>query len=196
MAITFPQAAEILKAGGIVAYPTETVYGLACRIDRPDSIARLKALKGRDGSKPILIAVQSVRAAGKYAHADRKMLSFLKEILPGPVAVLLRKKRTVPDSLAGKSGLVGIRVPASAVARRLASVCGAITSTSANPAGSKPAKTAGQAEKLLGLKSVLAGSCRYGAPSTLFNPATGEILRQGAYPAEKLLRLWRKHFGR
>ncbi|MFH0961172.1 MAG: L-threonylcarbamoyladenylate synthase [archaeon] len=194
MAVTFKQAVAILKKGGIVGYPTETLYGLGVRIDNLAAIGRLKKLKGRDGKKPFLIALPGVRSIPKYAHATRGQLAFLREILPGPVAVLLKRKATVPPEITGGSDLVGIRIPANRLARALAKSVGAITSTSANPAGKRPATSASQVERELGILSVVPGACKYGKPSTLMNVSTGKILREGAYSAEKLAEIWGRHF--
>jgi L-threonylcarbamoyladenylate synthase len=190
--VTIEEAVEIVRAGGIVAYPTETVYGLACKLEA-GPISRLKKLKGRDAGKPILIAVASAREIGKYAVVPRKLWPFLEKILPGPIAVVLDRKASVPASLTGGKKGVGIRVPAHPVARKLARDLGAITSTSANLAGRPPARTFSQVEKSgLGLLPILPGKCKFKKPSTLFDARRGKVLREGIVPAEKVYRLWRK----
>ncbi len=197
MAVTVEQAERVIRAGGIVAYPTETLYGLACKLEGAP-IARLKRLKGRDARKPILIAVPDVRSIGRYAAVPKRIIPFLKAVMPGPVAVVLdRRKGRVSASLTGGRRGVGIRVPDDPIARRLAREFGAITSTSANISGRAPSRTSRDVERSgLDLFTIIPGKCKYGRPSTLFDARTGRVVREGAVPAEKVYRLWKELAGR
>jgi len=195
MAISLKDAILILKRGGVVGYPTETIYGIGSRIDNPGAISRLKKLKGRDRKKPLLVAFPSVSAASKYVFLSEKEKKFLRKIMPGPVSAIVRSRPgKIPKSVTGGGDFVGIRIPENATARRLASSIGAIISTSANPSGDLPALSAEEVEKRLGIFSVVSGKCKYKRASTLIELSTGKILREGAYPKKRLLRKWKEAF--
>jgi L-threonylcarbamoyladenylate synthase len=134
---TLTAAARILRQGGIVAFPTETFYGLAASIDRVDAVQRVFEIKGRDLSKPILIligdqaALSSVTAEVPH-HATRLMDRYW----PGPLTLLFHASPDVPQVLTGKSGKIGVRISPHPVCRALIRHVGSpITGTSANLSG-------------------------------------------------------------
>lgn len=195
MALSLKDAILILKRGGIVGYPTETVYGIGSRIDLPEAVLRLKKLKGGDRKKPLLVAFSSISVASKYVFLSEKEKKFLRKIMPGPVSAIVRPRPgKIPKSVTGGRNFVGIRIPENATARRLASSIGAIISTSANLSGDPPALSAEEVEKRLGIFSTVPGKCKYKKASTLIELSTGKILREGAYPKKALLRKWKEVF--
>ncbi len=195
MSILLKEAILILKRGGVVGYPTETVYGIGSRIDNPGAIYRLKKLTGRDRKKPLLVAFPSVSVAAKYVFLSEKEKKFLRKIMPGPISVIVKSRPgKIPKSITNGGDFVGIRIPENSTARRLASSIGAIISTSANLSGDRPVLSADEAEKRLGIFSVVSGKCKYKKASTLIELSTGKILKEGAYPKKRLLRKWKEAF--
>jgi L-threonylcarbamoyladenylate synthase len=138
------EALAVLRDGGVVAYPTDTVYGLAVDAMRPDAIARLYTVKGRPESKafPVIIGALTQLAAvvaAVPARAERLMAAFW----PGPLTLLLLPHPRVPAALLGDSDRIGVRWPASPISQQLAvGLGGAITASSANRSGVPAALTA------------------------------------------------------
>ena len=134
-------AANAIKAGKIVAYPTETVYGLGALALEKSTVEKVIALKQMTLMKPISLAVSNFSMLETVAFEED--VDLLHQLLPGPITVLLRKKDIVPDMLTAGAHLVGIRFPSHKVARALIDSVGApITSTSANVTSAQPATSA------------------------------------------------------
>lgn len=186
------RAAEMIRDGLVVAYPTDTLYGLAVDPRNPEAVRRLFALKGRaDTSALTLIAAdyaQAARAARMSPLADR----LARRWWPGPLTIVAAAASGLaPETLAG-GHTVGVRVPASPVATALAAaVGGCITATSANRSGQPPASTPQQvAASLPDVDAIVeADATPGGPPSTIVN-ATGArpvLIRAGAIAWDRVL---------
>lgn len=186
------QAADMIRAGLVVAYPTDTLYGLAVDPHNADAIRRLYLLKGRPERAALtLIAADmtQVRAAGQMTPSAERLA---RRWWPGPLTIVVRAGTTLaPDMLAGGE-TVGIRIPNQAVAVALAREAGfAITATSANRSGAAATASAeAVAAALPGVDAIVdAGPVRGGAPSTIVD-ASGvpiSLLRPGVVPWDKVL---------
>lgn len=142
------RAIECLRDGGLVVFPTETVYGIAVRSDRPDSIERLRAAKGRDADKPMAVHVgrfeQIERAASRLPRLAHRLI---ERYWPGPLTLVV-PDRTAP---ADAPRTVGLRFPAHDVARALLGAIDVpVLGTSANRSGDPPACDAATADELIG----------------------------------------------
>lgn len=173
-------AAKLIKKGGVIVYPTETVYGLGALAFREDAVRRIYDLKRRTQTKPISIAVSSIEMIHRIAKLDEKSLDFIRRFLPGPVTVLLQKKEVVPDFLTAGERLIGVRYPKHDISLKLIGLVGEpITSTSANISGEPPPRSPEEvrveADYLLD-----GGPCTYGEPSTIVDLADWRIVRKGA----------------
>jgi len=169
-------AANAIKARRVVAYPTETVYGVGALALQESTVRKVIALK-RMASKPISLAVSRFDMIEAVAHIDDAPL--LQTLLPGPVTVLLRKKDVVPDVLTAGANLVGIRFPSHVVTRALIDSVGApITSTSANVTGAPPAMCAEEVK--IGVDCVLQGGKATLGPSTVVDLVNYVVVRRGA----------------
>ncbi|MFP4190943.1 MAG: L-threonylcarbamoyladenylate synthase [Candidatus Hydrogenedentota bacterium] len=178
----FQTAAAILRQDGIVAYPTETVYGLAVNPFSEAALERLLDAKGRDASKGILLIVADSNQLGRVARrVAPEAARLIDAFWPGPLTLLFPARAEVPELLLGSSGKVAVRCPGHATARELCAVFGGpLTSTSANRAGAAPA-TSIEAIDVPGVGAVVNGGMLSAAqPSTLLDPETGTILREGA----------------
>ncbi|MEO7271418.1 MAG: L-threonylcarbamoyladenylate synthase, partial [Vicinamibacterales bacterium] len=139
------QAGAILAAGGVVAFPTDTVYGLAADPRQPGAVDRLYEAKGRDRgiAMPLIAAsFEQAHAAALFGPAEQRLA---EAFWPGPLSIIVPATVSIAPALRGPGGTVAIRVPDHAVARALAQALGfPITATSANLSG-QPAATSGDA---------------------------------------------------
>ena len=175
------QLAAYLKHGGVIAYPTESCYGLGCDPRNPRALKRLIRLKGRSASKGLLlIAARFKRLQPFMRPLDATDRTRLQQTWPGPVTWVVPASAACLPGLTGGRPTIAVRVTAHPGAARLCRSLGmALVSTSANKSGKKPAKTAAECRRIFGTQvRVIAG--RIGQrrrPSTLIDLATGTILR-------------------
>ncbi|WP_235910466.1 L-threonylcarbamoyladenylate synthase [Deinococcus kurensis] len=179
------EAARVLRAGGVVAYPSETVWGLAAL---PDAAAQLFRRKGRDEGKPVQGSFLDLEAARAFVQPDRAFEA-LAVFLPGPLTLVTPASAACPAALA-PGGRVGVRVPDHPVAQALlAQVGGVLATTSCNRSGEAAALTFAQARALDLADLVLpdAGVPAQGLPSTVLDVPARRVLREGAVPAARVL---------
>lgn len=185
-------AAEIIKNGGIVAFPTETVYGLGGNALDPDAARKIYAAKGRPSDNPLIVHLANSREAEKYCITSDAFYRIADAFMPGPITVILPKKPVIPDSVTGGLDTVGIRIPSHKVANQLIKLSGVpIAAPSANISG-KPSPTRyehimhdldGRVDALID-----GGNCDFGVESTIIKINGNEILllRPGAVTVEML----------
>jgi L-threonylcarbamoyladenylate synthase len=186
------EAARILAAGGLVGYPTDTLYGLGARIDRPEALARLFSVKRRPQATPVTVAVADVESIDRVGRMTPTARALLGE-LPGPLTLVLERTQAVPDVVTAGGTSVGIRVPAEPVCRALLAKTGPLTATSANVHGQPAASDAEDAAAALGdrVDYYLRGaSAPSGVASTIVDARgpTPKILREGSIGAAEILR--------
>ena len=175
------QLAAYLKHGGVIAYPTESCYGLGCDPRNPRALKRLIRLKGRSASKGLLLIADRFKRLQPFMRPlDATDRTRLQQTWPGPVTWVVPAAATCLPGLTGGRPTIAVRVTAHPGAARLCRSLGmALVSTSANKSGKKPAKTAAECRRIFGTQvRVIAG--RIGQrrrPSTLIDLATGTILR-------------------
>lgn len=178
------RAVEVLEKGGLLAYPTDTYYGLGCDLFSKKAIERLYQLKGRDKRKPLSFLCPDLSDVAKYGHVSNFAYRTMKSLTPGAFTFILEATRQVPEMMMSKQREVGIRVPDSALARALAQHLGRpIVTTSATNAEGEPLTDARDIKDALGhgLDLILDGGVRLMEPSTVVSLIgdTLEILRQG-----------------
>jgi L-threonylcarbamoyladenylate synthase len=188
------KAALLLQAGGLVAFPTETVYGLGGNALSDAAVASIYAAKGRPAFNPLIVHVASIEAARKYVQWNDAAQSLAEKFWPGPLTLVLPRVEGCGLSLLASAGLdsVAIRVPAHPVALALLEKSGLpLAAPSANRSGRISPTLAGHVTQELGdkVKIVLdGGACRVGIESTIVD-LSGEaasILRHGKITAEEL----------
>ena len=168
------QAVSVLRAGGLVAFPTETVYGLGADASNAGAVAKIFAAKGRPSTHPVIVhladAAQLAVWAGDIPDAARKLA---QKFWPGPLTLILKRARGVSDAVTGGQDTVGLRVPSHPVARRLlARFGGGIAAPSANRHGRVSATTAEHVRREFGaaVECVLdGGEARIGIESTIID---------------------------
>lgn len=183
------RAAAVVRAGGLVIYPTDTLYGLAADPRLPQAVARLTAAKGRPAGQALpLIAASLDQAEDQVAVFDEAARRLARRFWPGPLTLVLRARPGLANGVAGEGDSVAVRVPAHEVARGLADAVGfAVTSTSANPSGGDAPQTAEQAaDRLAGLVDLVldSGPAPGGLPSTIVDARLQPpgLIRSGAVP--------------
>jgi L-threonylcarbamoyladenylate synthase len=185
------QIANGLKTGKLVVYPTETLYGLGANPFDEAAVKRVYMVKKRPFDMPLSIAVRDLSMLEELAVLDDNTRRLVAKFTPGPITILVTKKRNVPDILTSASMEIGVRIPNHPFALRLIEKCGPIVSTSAN-LHSKPNPTnADTAVQDIGPMidvCVDCGPCRVGKPSTIVQLSGGgvEIIRHGAIPKEDI----------
>src|SRR4051794_19457689 len=160
------EAADVIRGGGLVAFPTDTVYGIAGDPRSDDAVARLFDLRGRDrGTAVPLIAadIDQARAAGEIGAREMQLA---EAFWPGPLSIVVPAASVLSRAALGGHTTVAIRVPALAVARELAAAFGfPVTATSANPSGVAAAESADEAAAILpGVDLLLDGGRSPGGP--------------------------------
>lgn len=189
------RAAEIIAAGGLVAVPTETVYGLAGNGLDERVVERIYAVKGRPGRKPLSLMVPGVEALEEYGEDVPPGAYILaRRFWPGPVTIVVKAKETIPAAVLAGGDTVGLRCPAEEKTLALLRACGLpLAAPSANPSGAESPKSAGA---VLGffdgaIEAVLdGGTCGIGVESTVVDMTVSpyRILREGAVAEEDICR--------
>jgi len=195
------RAADRLREGGLVAYPTETWFALGCDPRLPVAVEALRAAKGREAGKALPLLAGSREQAEALVPALRELpaaRAIADALWPGPLSLVLPVRPGVlAPGVAAPDGTVAIRWSPHPVAAALARAAGTpLVATSANRAGEPPAGSAAEAARALGsrvpgLLVLDAGPTPGGPPSTLVDPRVpgGRVLREGAIPAEAVRRL-------
>ncbi|CAN5770294.1 L-threonylcarbamoyladenylate synthase [soil metagenome] len=188
------EAAHELESGGIVLFPTDTLYGLAVDARNADAVARLIALKGRNAEKAISIILPDVSAISDYAEVSDAARKLIEKYLPGPLTLVLPIKGSELGHLA-PDGTIGIRVPDDSFTRALARAFKApYTATSANVSGQPSLHTVSEILEQFGTAAgqidlvVDDGPRKSALPSTVVRLVGDEIeiLREGALSAADL----------
>jgi tRNA threonylcarbamoyl adenosine modification protein (Sua5/YciO/YrdC/YwlC family) len=126
---------ESLKDGAVIAYPTDTIYGLGCDIYNKGALERLYKIKGKDPNKPMSFLCSGIKEISEYAQVGHQNFRILNNLVPGPYTFILEPSRTVPKLLLNKRKHVGIRVPDNNICRALTEELGRpiITTSVRNP---------------------------------------------------------------
>lgn len=185
------EAVRALRAGRIVAYPTETVYGLAVDPFSETALKALFAAKGRPETNPVLVILSDIAQLPLLVDGiSPRARAYMEAFWPGPLSLLFPKGRRVPELLTAGLPKVCVRQPACAAARDLcAAFGGPLTSSSANLSGAPPARSLDEVTVPDVAVGIDGGLLPPSPPSTLFDPDEQRILREGAIPADLLLRM-------
>jgi L-threonylcarbamoyladenylate synthase len=184
-------ARKLLAAGEVIAFPTDTVYGLAALASDQRAIRKVYELKGRPLHQPLVLMIADPDLAQSWAEVDERARAYMRRWWPGPLTLILPARPGLrPPLVGGRPRTIGIRVPDHPPATALLRAVGeALATTSANLSGQPPARTALEAAWLRGVAAVLdAGPTPGGVPSTVLD-LSGEvpqIRREGAIPASSL----------
>lgn len=186
-------AIEVLRGGGVVAVPTDTVYGIAVALDTAGGIERLFRIKRRPPDKGIAVLLDSADQTGSIGVIGRAAMALADAFWPGGLTLVVTQRPDValPEALTGGAPTIGLRVPAHAAPRALARALGPLPTTSANVSGLPEARDAAEILEQLGDRIDLildGGPARGGTASTVVD-CTGErpvVLREGAVPVARI----------
>jgi tRNA threonylcarbamoyl adenosine modification protein (Sua5/YciO/YrdC/YwlC family) len=185
------KAVEVLQRGDLLAYPTDTYYGLGCDLFSRRAIDRLYLLKGHDRKRPMSFLVAELSDVARYAKVSNFAYRVIRHLTPGPFTFVLEATRLVPDVMQTKQKTVGIRIPDSAVARGLCVGLGRPLVTTSAQRGEQALVGADDIQEVFGhgLSLILDGGPQPLEPSTMLSLIgdTVEVLRQGKGDASDVL---------
>jgi L-threonylcarbamoyladenylate synthase len=190
---TRARAAQAIAAGGVIAFRTDTFYGLGADPFNPEALRRVNSLKGRDAGKPILVVISdAIEAARFILEPSQIFASVSARHWPGALTIVVKAKPQVPPELTAGSETIGLRLPDDEVVRSFVRVCGgALTATSANLAGEPPARGADEVARSFpgGLDLIIDdGTSQSDKPSTVLD-LSGErarLIREGVISRNEL----------
>jgi tRNA threonylcarbamoyl adenosine modification protein (Sua5/YciO/YrdC/YwlC family) len=183
------RAVELLERGEVIAYPTDTVYGLGCDLTNKHAVDRLYALKGMDRTHQLTFICPDLSDIARYAMVDNPVYRVLRRFLPGPYTFILQATRDVPKLVQMKRRSVGIRVPALQAPRAIARELGRpIISTTAARPGEEPFVDPHEIhDAFSGLALVLDGGAGGITPTTVVDLTQSPpiVVRHGAGPVDE-----------
>ena len=182
---------EALEAGEVIAYPTDTVYGLGCDLFNKKATDRLYQIKGMDPSQQLAFICPDLSDIARYAIVENAHYRILKHFLPGPYCFILQATREVPKIVQSKRKTVGIRIPDHEVPRAITRALGRpiISTTAARPGGEPFVDPVELDAEFKGLGLVLDGGPGGTVPTTVVDLTEGypKIVRGGAGPIDELV---------
>ncbi len=183
------QVAECLRKGGVIAYPTDTIYGVGCSIFNKKGLKRIYQLKQRDQRKPFSFICSNLAQIATYAHVSNMAFKVMKRHLPGPYTFVLPATRNVPDLVVARQRTVGVRIPDNNIVLALVEELGEpLVTTSANVAGDATYQDPEVIQDDWGkqLDIVVDGGMISGEPSTVISLCDDniEVLRHGCGDTE------------
>jgi L-threonylcarbamoyladenylate synthase len=186
------KAAELLRAGQVVAFPTETVYGLGANALDPEAVARIFRAKGRPADNPLIVHIADPAYAGGIAEVPAPARLLMETLWPGPLTLVMRKKNNIPPVVTAGLSTVAVRMPAHPVALSLIISAGLpVAAPSANRSGRPSPTTADHvAEDMDGRIPLIldGGPCRVGIESTVLDVSESPftLLRPGDVTVDRL----------
>lgn len=179
------QVVRRLQDGGVIAYPTDTTYGIGCSIFNKKGLERIYQVKQRDKRKPFSFICSDLAKVSRYARLTNMAFKAMKRCLPGPYTFVLEASREVPDLLTTRQKTVGIRIPDNRICMAIVQELGApIVTTSANLSGEEPVGDPYEIQRRFGggLDLVVDGGLLNTDVSTVISMIGDrpEVLRQGA----------------
>jgi L-threonylcarbamoyladenylate synthase len=173
--------APVLKEGGVIAYPTESCYGLGADAMNEKAVRRIHDIKGQAYTKPVSVIVGNTETAARFGVIGKKEKALISRFMPGPLTLIVRKRKAVPDILSRKT--LGLRISSHPVADAIAKRFGsAITATSANLHGESEIYSGRElTEKFKGRVDLIvdAGKLPQRKPSSVYDAVNGKLLREG-----------------
>jgi len=188
--------AERIADGGVVAIPTDTVYGIAASLAHPSAIERIYEIKGRPNEQPLPILVSSIDALSHLVHLDDAVVPLLDAFWPGPLTVVLPAATRLPKRVLGPGDKVGVRLPNHFIAIEVIEKAGgAVACTSANRSGEPAALSSLDVAESIGpeLDLILDGGVAPGGVASTVVAIDGltlRFIREGAISMTDVIRIW------
>ena len=190
-------AISVLQRGGVIAFPTDTVYGIGASLDHPEALRRIYDLKGRAAHKPLPILVSRPEVVHRLSpEVDQRLIALAQFFWPGALTVVMPAAEHLPAEVKAPDNTIGVRLPNHSIPLSIAEHAGgAIATTSANISGQDAAHTATEIQDAFGgsIDIILDGGFSPESnPSTVVRSSNQEIeiLREGAIPSDEIRRGW------
>lgn len=188
------KCSKIIKNGGIVAFPTETVYGLGACAFNEEAVKKIFEIKKRPKCDPLIVHISSYKQLKEIAYIESKIIDLLENFWPGPLTIVLKKKKNIPDIVSGNLDSVAIRMPSNKIALKLIkySKC-PIAAPSANKFSRlSPTKPEHVIKYFPDIPIIEGGKTVFGIESTVIkiDGRNLYVLRHGAIPVEVIKRFW------
>lgn len=191
--------AEVIANGGVIAFRTDTFYGLGADPFNAAAVARIRELKGREENKPILLLISDPDQVERLiAERSESFVRAAENFWPGPLTIIGRAVAALPAAITAGTGTVGVRLPADESVRELVRECGGVlTATSANPSGSEPGRSAPEVASYFphGLDLIVeGGEVTVTEPSTVLDTTISppRVVREGAIHVDRIAELTRQ----
>ncbi|WP_337860481.1 L-threonylcarbamoyladenylate synthase [Ferroplasma sp.] len=189
--LSIKKCADIIKGGGTVVFPTETVYGLGADAFNPEACSKIFKAKNRPADNPLIVHISNMKMLDRVAYIDDELKEKMKDIWPSPITLLLKKKNTVPDIVSAGLDTVCIRFPDNRIALDLIEASGPIAAPSANISTKPSIVDSGTAIKELNgrVDAIIdAGRVKYGVESTILDctQTPYRLLRAGAFTVDDI----------
>jgi L-threonylcarbamoyladenylate synthase len=190
--LSYLQAAEIIRSGGVIAFRTDTFYGLGADPLNAAAVRKIRELKGREETKPILILISDDSELDRFTNNSQFLRMVAAGHWPGPLTLVGGARPELPVELTAGTRTIGVRLPDDEGVRRLVRACGgALTATSANVSGQPAARTAKEVESYFpeGIDLIIdGGEVTATQPSTVLDLSGTEarLVREGAISREEL----------
>lgn len=189
------EAAAVIRKGGVIVYPTETIYGIGANALDPVAVEKVRLAKRRPDDKPILVIIPAIEYLIRLAEdVDSRTMALMETFWPGPLTLVLRSRHDLPVQLTAGTGTVGVRIPSNTTCLRLLSLAGCpLTSTSANVSGEPMPRAFDEIVSVLpeGINLFLdAGVLPVRQPSTVLDMTSDRprLVRRGDTPLEEIIR--------
>jgi L-threonylcarbamoyladenylate synthase len=194
------KASEVISSGGVIAFRTDTFYGLGADPFNRVAVARIRELKGREDNKPILLLVSDLDHVQRLISARSDEFNIaVRRFWPGPLTIVGAAVAELPEEVTSGTGTVGVRLPGDERVRELVRECGGVlTATSANPSGSEPARSAEEVAGYFprGLDLIIDdGEVSATEPSTVLDVSSSppRIVREGAISQDVIEQLFAEY---
>lgn len=188
------KAAKLLKDEKLVAFPTETVYGVGCKYNSLKAYKALNKLKRRTPSKPYTLMLGDVDDIKKFAKLNKKTIAFVKKVFPGSVTLLLPVKSGLAKYLS-KDGIIGIRIPSYKLTLDLLKLSGPLLVPSLNHSNQEPLNNLKEIKKEFAkeLDAIINSKIKKDKPSTILLISDKiKVIREGKIPSKKLIEVYNK----
>lgn len=192
------KAVNTIRRGGVVVYPTDTVYGLGADATNEKAVQQIFNIKKRPANRPVPLIISDLEMAKRMAFLDKRIEETLLSVWPGPVTVLLQKKFNLPEIITANLKTIGLRIPDYKIAHYFVVQCGVpITATSANISGqslsNKIEEVLSQFKNMPHVPDLVldAGDLNFSEPSTILDLSNGKptVIRVGPVNKDKLFEI-------
>lgn len=188
------KAAELLRSGEIIAFPTETVFGLGIIYDNEAAFERLVSVKQRRGDKPFTLMCASTDDISSYAVVDERLQKVINKFMPGPLTIIVAVKASLPKWVSFSTGFVGIRISSLDYVQELIRTTGkALLVPSANLADQAPALNSSEAMKVFSgkISAIVEGESISAIPSTIIEIKDKiKLIREGEIPFSDIMKVY------